>query len=128
MLMFMQIFPIFIIYKILCVCCVYILYIDVSICASGTSSASSSPRWRRSKNSRNAIAGARYQKFSTVLLTVNVKKLNPNTRNQSAVRNYAEEGDNQCKIHGQCVLRIILGVQLCFRRFPIDFSGKWWSK
>jgi len=24
---------------------------------------------------------------------------------------------------------IILGVQLCFRRFPIDgFSGKWWSK
>ena len=23
----------------------------------------------------------------------------------------------------------ILGVQLCFRRFPIDgFSGKWWSK
>ncbi|KYM85823.1 hypothetical protein ALC53_04408, partial [Atta colombica] len=25
--------------------------------------------------------------------------------------------------------REILGVQLCFRRFPIDgFSGKWWSK
>jgi len=24
---------------------------------------------------------------------------------------------------------VILGVQLCFRRFPIDgFSGKWWSK
>jgi len=23
----------------------------------------------------------------------------------------------------------VLGVQLCFRRFPIDgFSGKWWSK
>ena len=23
----------------------------------------------------------------------------------------------------------LLGVQLCFRRFPIDgFSGKWWSK
>jgi len=23
----------------------------------------------------------------------------------------------------------ILGVQLCFRRFPIDgFSGNWWSK
>jgi len=23
----------------------------------------------------------------------------------------------------------ILGVQVCFRRFPIDgFSGKWWSK
>ena len=25
--------------------------------------------------------------------------------------------------------RDVLGVQLCFRRFPIDgFSGKWWSK
>jgi len=24
---------------------------------------------------------------------------------------------------------ILLGVQLCFRRFPINgFSGKWWSK
>jgi len=23
----------------------------------------------------------------------------------------------------------LLGVQLCFRRFPINgFSGKWWSK
>jgi len=29
-----------------------------------------------------------------------------------------------------CVTKLdILGVQLCFRRFPIDgFSGKWWSK
>jgi len=27
------------------------------------------------------------------------------------------------------MFQIILGVQLCFRRFPIDgFSGKWWSK
>jgi len=26
-------------------------------------------------------------------------------------------------------LYILLGVQLCFRRFPIDgFSDKWWSK
>ena len=27
------------------------------------------------------------------------------------------------------ILHEILGVQLCFRRFPIDsFSDKWWSK
>jgi len=31
--------------------------------------------------------------------------------------------------HANTLFFVILGVQLCFRRFPIDgFSGKWWSK
>jgi len=30
---------------------------------------------------------------------------------------------------GEGKIEKILGVQLCFRRFPVDgFSGKWWSK
>ncbi|KYQ58433.1 hypothetical protein ALC60_02578, partial [Trachymyrmex zeteki] len=45
-------------------------YTDTPICASGTSDTSSSPRWRRSKSSKNALS-------QIPNLTVNVNKLNP---------------------------------------------------